>query len=525
MRRSCFPILLTLVLAAGCKKDAPSDRGAESGRSSIAIATFEPPALDPHKLGDSVGAIIAINLFEGLTTRSADGSPTGGAAERWTISKDRRTWTFFLRKGLTWSDGTPLTADDFVWSLRRSMAQATGNRNAPMLWPISGAEAFNKGDITDPTKVGLAADGEKVVITLERPYPRLLKVLALASALPVPRHVVEKHPDTWTRPEHVVSNGAYTLSAHKHGQTIVLKRNDRFHGASSVALTEATFHFTTDSPTALRWYKLGKIDWSAGLIPADAMEQMKRDNAPELRIDDFGGLFFLYVNASKPPFDDALVRRAIDLAIDRRKLTRQLLGGGQKPADSPIPPSMTAARSPRRVRHDPEAARKLLTQAGYTADRPMPEVELIYNSNDRNKALASFLARDLKEALGITVAARNLDWKTFLAELGTPGYSMAQLGMGGFDAMDFLGLVRGDSADNRARWVSAEYDALIDKAREAGTIEAQDAVIGEALKLFDAQMPVIPLYRMTRQTLLRPGITGYEATEDNVHPLRWLAWE
>ncbi len=514
-------LLLLLAAGAGCKKDTPQPDGPSGeGKTTVAIATFEPPSIDPHTLRDATGAVIAMNMFEGLTTRTATGEAAAGAAERWTVSDDKRTWTFQLRAGLTWSDGEPLGAKDFVWSFRHLLDPATESPNAPILWPIKGAEPFNKGDVTDPATVGVRADGGAVVITLERPYPRLLALLATSYALPAPRHVVDKHAAQWTRPEHVVSNGAYVLASRKHGESLVLRKNARFHAAADVAIEEAAYFFTTDAPTAWRWYELGKIDWSVGLIPNETVGELKKSNAPQLRLDDFAGVFLLYMNATKPPFDDARVRRAIDLALDRKKLITQLLGEGQKPARSAIPPSMTKARPPRRVRHDPAAARKLLAEVG----APLRPVELLFNTSDLNARVANFITRNLKENAGLEVKARNLDWKTFLAQLGAPQYDMGQLAMAGFDAMDFLQLVRGDSPDNRARWSHAGYDALIRKAREAPTIAAQDAAIGEAMAVFDKEMPVIPVYRMTRKALVRPGLTGYEATSDNMHPLRWMRW-
>ena len=306
---------------------------------------------------------------------------------------------------------------------------------------------------------------------------------------------------------------------------MVLEANPRHRDAEELGIRRAVYRFTSDVNVAWQWYELNEVDWSAGLIPPERIDALRRTRAAQLRIDPYAGLYFFYMNASKPPFDDSRVRRAFDLAIDRGRLVRQVLSGGEQPASSPIPPGMSTAPVPPRVRHDPEAARALLAAAGYGASKPLPAVTLIYNTNEKNRRLAEFLQRNLKEALGARVEVSNVDWKTFLEQLGSPGYDAGLLAMGGFDALDFAQLVRGDSPDNRARWKHAEYDEHVRRARNAPTESERDLHLASALKIFDAELPVIPLFQLTRQVLLRPGLVGYLTTPDNIHPLRWLRWE
>ncbi len=523
MNRQLLPVvpLVLLALSIGCKKDPAPGPDGGTARVDLALATFEPPSIDPCGLKDSVGARVAINLFEGLVTRAADGTPVPGAAASWTMSDDGLQWRFTLRDGLQWSDGAALTAADFEYSFRRALTPKTENAQGAMLYPIKGAEPFHKGDATDWAAVGVEApDNRTLVITLERPYASTLRLLASAYALPSPRHAVEAHGLKWTRPEHIVSNGAYVLKSHDHGERMVLAKNPRFHAAGDVALEDVTFRFTKDEKVAWDWYTLGEIDWSVGLIPDVEMKRMLEERSEALRIDDFAGVFLLYVNASKPPFDDVRVRRAIDLALDRGRLVRQVLGSGQRPASSIIPPQMTKALAPKRARYDVATAKALLADVG-----PLPPVELIFNANEKMRRIAEFVARDLKTSLGLQIDVRSLDWKTFLQQLGSPEYSMGALAMGGFDAVDFMQLVRGDSPDNRSRWKSAQYDALIGRARQATTPEGVDTVLTEALALLDREVPIVPVFRMTRNLVVRPGLKGLETNYDSIHPLRWMRWE
>ena len=511
-----------LVCAAGCKKDEKQD--ATAARTVLRVATFEPKNYDPGHLIDGLGRELVENLFEGLTARDAAGEPIPGCAESWTTSADGLTWTFKLRPGLVWSDGKALTSADFVYSFRRALDPQTKNRQATMSYPIKNAEAIAKGDIKELDKLGVTApDATTVVVALERPYPALLKVLRLGYTAPSPRHAVEKHGDKWTDPENIVSNGPFVLTEHKDAQYIKLAKNPKYHAAADVALETVEFKFTSDNTTAWQWYELDEVDWVAGLVPDEKIEELRKKNDPALRIDPYNGQSLLFLNAEKAPTSDARLRRAIDLALDRGVLTRQILGNGELPSDALIPSSVTTARPPMRVRYDPAAAKQLLDESGF--DPSSRELELIYNTNAKNKQLAEFIQRNLKENLGLRVRVRNLDWKTYLEELGSPTYDLGLIAMGGFDALDFMQLVRGDSEDNRARWKNADYDALIVKARSATTEAAQTAVVEEALKILDAQQPIVALYQLTRRNLLRPGFVGFEYAPDNAHMMRWMRWK
>ena len=511
-----------LVGAPGCKKDRQQDGTA--ARTVLRIATFEPKNYDPAALVDGLGRELVENLFEGLTARDPAGAPIPGCAASWTTSPDGLTWTFNLRPGLVWSDGKELTSADFVYSFRRAMDPQTTHRQATMSYPIKTAEAIHKGDIKELDALGVTApDAATLVIALERPYPALLKVLRLGYTAPSPRHVVEAYGDQWTRPGNIVSNGPFVLTEHQDAQFIKLAKNPKYHAAADVSLLTVEFKFTSDNTTAWQWYELDEVDWVAGLVPDEKIQALRKTNDPALRIDPYNGLSLLFLNAEKVPTSDVRLRRAVDLALDRGVLTRQILGNGELPSDALVPSSVTEARPPMRVRYDPAAAKKLLVESGF--DPASRELELIYNTNAKNKQLAEFIQRNLKENLGLRVRVRNLDWKTYLEELGSPTYDLGIIAMGGFDALDFMQLVRGDSEDNRARWKNDTYDALIGKARSATSESAQTAVVEDALKILDAHQPIVAMYQLTRRNLLRPGFQGFEYAPDNAHMLRWFKWK
>jgi len=525
-------MLVALIFAgAGCKDKATNSSGEQTGamqaNMAIRLAMFEPKNIDPNRIAEGMGRRVAEDLFEGLLGRDPHGKPIPGSATSWDISDDHKTYTFHIRKGLVWSDGTPITAGDFEWSMQRALAPKTGNSRAYMLFPIRNARAYNKGTITDTAQLGVRSDGEeRLIISLERPYPLLPELLTGVESAPTPRHVIEKVGLQWTRPEHFVGNGPFRLTAHRPGQDMRLERNEKYWDVDNVQLKSVRLRFTTQSKTAYDWYRLDEVDVVADLVPSEILQKRHKAATEGLHIHSYDGLFYMLVNTGDPALNDPALRRAIDLSVDRSRLTRQVLASGEKPASSFVPPGMTAAQSPRRTRYNPEQARKLLDKAGYGKDKPLPSIRLAFNTNPRNRSVAEFIQRSLKENLGLSLVLENMEWKTYLDHISSTRYQLGQLIIGGgIDPMEYFSLLESGASENRSHWSDATFDALAQKGRNASSEAERDALITQALARVDEQMPIIPLWVLTRKALVRPGITGYHETRENLHPLRWMRWE
>jgi ABC-type oligopeptide transport system substrate-binding subunit len=304
-----------------------------------------------------------------------------------------------------------------------------------------------------------------------------------------------------------------------------LTRNPRYWNAQEVGIGQARYRFTTSNQIAYQWFKLGEIDWSVSLIPVDVAALLQKKRDPTLRTDDYDGLFYLVLDVAKEPFNNVLVRRAIDLAIDRRRLTRQVMTQGEQPATTFVPLGMTAARPPKRLRFDPDAAKKLLSLAGYGPEKPFPKIDLLFNTNAKNKRIAEFFQRNLKENLGVELIIHNVEWKTFLERLGKHDFSMAQLILGGgFNPVGYLEMLESNTPDNRSRWSNPAFDQIVREARAATDRKSMDAAIGKAMALGDKEVPIISVYRLTRQTLLHPDLKGHVSNAENRHLLRWMSW-
>jgi oligopeptide transport system substrate-binding protein len=529
-------VLFATVLGGfGCKTEPHSCCANKKGKavarptdqSTLRVAMFEAKSIDPGKIDEGMGRRVAEELFEGLLTRSASGKSIPGSAVSWKESADHLTYTFQIRPDLVWSDGVAITARDFEWSMRRALAPETGNRRASLLYPIRNAAAYNKGVIADVGKVGVHATASHVLaITLERPYPLLPQLLTGVESAPAPKHVIEEHGNQWTRPQHIVSNGPYLLSSHKAGQDMVLTRNPRYWDVAHMSLDRVRLRFTTQSKTAYDWYRLNEVDVVFDLVPTEVLKEKGANREAGLRIDSYDGVFYLLVNTTSPPLNDPLVRRAIDLSIDRARLTRQVLGSGELPAVTFIPPGMTSARPARRIHYDPDRAKTLLAEAGYGSTKTLPSITLSFNTNPRNRMVAVFLQRHFKEHLGLTLNVENMEWKTYLDRINAKEYQLGHLVIGGgIDPMEYFTLLEGDSNENRTNWKHDEFDTLAEKARAATSLRERDEAIAKAMAIADRQMPMIPVWVLTRKALVRPGLIGYVQSPENLHPLRWLHWE
>lgn len=330
----------------------------------------EPQTLDPAAMTGVPEHHTAMALFEGLTRLDAkDLHPIEGVAEKWTVSDDGKTWTFHLRKDARWSSGVPLTAGDFEWSWKRVIDPKAMDKPAEYAqifeW-IEGARAVireEKG--ANLAKVGIEAkDDHTLVVRLEAPCPFFLNLVAFPTFSPVPRAIIEKHGVKWTRPENMVSNGPFRLKEWAMSDRIVFVPNQHYWGKSRVQLREVVFLPIDNQDTALNKFLAGEVDWLDDVPIARAEEVTKH---PHFRRSPFLAIYFYRFNCTRPPFNDARVRKAFSMAVDKKTICRRVQRFGEIPANGAIPrgcgnPSYESVKG---LGYDPEGARKLLKEAGY----------------------------------------------------------------------------------------------------------------------------------------------------------------
>ena len=490
----------------------------------------EPETLDPHRYNLRLEETILSDLFLGLTTFDPHGKPMPGAAERWEVSEDGKTWTFYLRQGLEWSDGTPVTAEDFLHSLRRTLNPQTAASLAHFLYPIRNAKAVNRGEKPLSALGVEAKDARTLVVELETPYPFFAERLMYPTAYPVPHHALERLGDAWVKAGNMVSNGAYVLAEWVPHSHVRLIRNPHFYAADTVAVDEALYYPSADANTAFNRFRTGDLQ-AIGNFPSGQLVNVKQSMTDSLRLSPLLSIMYLVFNVTQAPFDDVRVREALALAIDRAVLTDKVLRTGDIPSWSFVPQMVEGYDSvdvahkdwPRARRL--ERARTLLAQAGFSHGEPL-EFTLRYITSTDNKKVHVALAAMWKE-IGVDAQLFHTELKIHFADLRQGDFQVAQAGwFGENNPGHYLGLLESGTGNvNYGRYASAAYDAFMKRAIETVELKERLALMHEAEALAMQELPVIPLYSVMIRSLVNPRITGWVDNARNVHSLRYLGWK
>jgi len=487
----------------------------------------EPETIDPALVSGQPDGRLARALFEGLTTpdpRTLE--PRPGQAARWETSADGLSWTFHLRAGLAWSDGAPLTARDFVWSWLRVLRPATAARNAGLLAAIAGAEDFNRGVTSDPARVGLdAPDDTTLVVRLARPVPYLLHLTSCPTLLPVPRRAVERWGAAWTLPGHIVSNGAFALDRWRQNDRFELVPNPRYRDRARVRLARVVAYSVDDLNTAANLYKAGRVDWNtSGYVPASFVPWLRGD--ADFRSAPFQAVYFYSLNVTRRPLDDVRVRRALNLAVDREAIARDLLKGTRAPWGRLTPQGYPGYPPPPPLGHDPARARALLAEAGYPGGRGFPRISILFSTSEDHRRIAEAVQAMWTRTLGIPVELRNMEWGSTLQATTALDYDVARRSWIGdyLDPGTFLDIMRGGDGNNRTGWSDPRYDRLLAEAAAERDPARRLALLGAAESLLLADGPVVPIYHYSTVELLKPWVRGVWSNALDLHPLEdvWI---
>lgn len=486
----------------------------------------EPGTLDPHHSSINIEDYIVSDMFIGLLTGAADGSAIPGAAESWTISDDGLTYTFDLRDGATWSDGEPVTADDFVFSFNRVLAAETAAKYASILYPIKGAQAVNAGE--DGATLGVRKiDDDTLEITLENPTPFFLDLLTHYTSYPVPQHVVEAHGDDWVKPGNMVSNGPYVLAEWVPQDKVRLVKNERFYDADNVQIDTVYFYPAEDRAAALRRFRAGEFDVNYE-FPTEQLDFIKENLPNSYRIAPQTGLYYYPINNTDPTFQDRRIRAALNLAIDRRAITDQVLGTGEIPATSWVPPlpnyqPASAPWADMTMEEQIAEARRLMNDAGYDEDNRLRFV-LRYNTNDDHRRVAVAIA-SMWQGIFVDVELFNTDVATHYNELQEQDFQVARAGwLADYpDAENFLYLLKEGVEFNYGRWSNPEFEALLQESYTILDPEARESVMRQAEQVALDDYASIPIYYYVSTNLVAPYVEGWVDNANDWHRTRWLS--
>ena len=519
--RSLAAVALTGVLAGSALAEMVYHRG-NAG---------DPETLDPHRHSLRLETHILNDLYEGLTTYDAGGQIIPGVAERWDISEDGTVYRFYFRDDAKWSNGEPVTASDFVFSLRRIADPATAAKYISVLYPIKNVRDINSGKLALSMLGVKAIDDRTLEITLEAPTPYLLELLANPAAMPVYPPGVRQYGDDFVKPGHMVSNGAYMLEDSVPNAETTLVRNPYFHDAENVAIDKVVFYPIDDQSAALRRFVAGELDSNYG-APLEQAKWMRENIGDQLRIFPWLSIYYYAVNTAKPPFDDQRVRQALSMAIDRKFLSQKIWNGAMIPGYSFVPPGIPNYGEPVMLDYKDQpmsdrerAAIALLEQAGYGPDHPL-KVTLRYNTDENHKNTAVAIA-DMWKTINVETTLINADIATHYAILkNRDDFDIARASWSTdyADAQGFLFLLQSSNTGlNFSRYANPAFDVLMDEAAKIADPEKRRAMLHQAEAMIERDEPNLSLLYYSSQNLVSDALKGWRDNVIDTHLSRWMS--
>ena len=523
----CFGLL---VMMMGCRERLTQVEQANATNTLLIANGTEPADLDPQIVTGAPESRIVLGLFEGLTRYDPTTlEPLPGVAERWELAEDGITYTFFLREDARWSDGVPVTADDFVAAFKRVLAPTIASENAQSLYYMAGAADFHEGRTTDPQAIGCRAiDDRTLEITAVRPTPFFINLLSGRSWLPIPVHVLEEHGamrrkgTPWTRSEHLVGNGPFVLTEWAPNQVITLSRNPTYWNRDAVGMDHVKFLAIESETGQDAAYRAGQVHLTTA-VPLSKVEVYRQEKPDELRIAPLSGTYYYSFNTTRPPLDDPRVRQALALALDREAITQEVTGAGEIPARHFTPDGIRGYVSKADgVTLDLDRARALLTAAGFPGGTGFPTMTLLYNSAENHRTIAEAVQQMWRRELGVDIQLENQEWRVYIGNMHNGNFDICRNGYvtAPNDPTSFLQSLRTGHGFNVSKWSNATYDELPTASLEERDPAKRALIFHQMEELAFAEMPVAPVYHYTNKYLIRPEVKNWSDNLFNVLPLR-----
>lgn len=512
-------VLCSALLCGGCSQQQASnvDTGTQNQILHLGNGT-EPQELDPHTVIGVQERMISDALFEGLLARNPESLAIEPAvAEKWSVSDDKKIYTFQIRKNARWSNGDPLTAHDFVYSWKRALHPLLGNQNAYVAYPILNAEEYNKSEISDFAQVGVKAqDDYTLVFTMEREWPLFMEELTGSSAYPVHQKTIEKfgkisdRGTAWTRTGNLVSNGPFKLKVWTPYKVISVERNDYYWDKARVKLNGINFYPIDNRTTEERMFRTGQLHMIASLA-SEKIEDYQQNHPELLHIFPIYATYEFMINTTRPALNDIRVRKALAMSINRDQIVKTITKGGQIPAYSLNPNVPNGYHPISGIEYNIEKAKQLLAEAGFPDGKGFPVFEILYNTDEGHQQIALAVQQMWQTNLNIKTSLVNQEWKVYLDTINQKNYDMARSGGGSTlgDPVDHLESNTTDSGMNRTGWSNLDYDKLVKQAASTSDKNERYRLFQQAEKIITDEVPLIPIYYYTRVKLMSPDIKDW----------------
>lgn len=476
----------------------------------------EPASLDPHKVESDIEFNIIRDMFDGLLAVKKDGSIEPLLAEKWE-NKNNTVWTFHLRPGITWSDGTAITAKDVVWSWQRLVDPKTASPYAsyPGNMHILNAEDIAQGKKPVDSLGVKAVDDSTLEVTLTQPTASFLSMLAHPSMVPIDPVLVNRFGDKWTKPEHIVTSGAYKVTDWVVNERIVAERNTRYWNNKATVINKVTYLPISAETADVNRFKAGEIDITY-TIPVNQFAQLRKTFGEQVSVEPQLATYYYEFNTTKPPFNDPRLRRALNMGLDKDIIADKVMAQGQRPAwviSQPeiggvklSPPDYSTWPREKRLAE----AKKLLNEAGFNEAHPL-SFNLLYNTMETHQRIAIAASSMWKKNLGVEAKLQNQEWKTMLDTMHTGNFDAVRYAwIADYDdAATFLNNFRTGSSENTSKYSNSAYDEALDNAAKAKDVAERGQYYQQAEDLLARDVPAIPVYHYVRTHLVKPWVGGF----------------
>lgn len=536
--------ILSITLVAGCSanQQAPEKKPQETQQTEQVKDTLvynlgaEPQSVDPAFCSEIPGDQVIYNNFEALVRHNEKNVIEPAIAEKWDVSQDGLVWTFHIRQNAKWYDGKPVTANDFVYSWKRTLDPSVGAHYAYNLFYVKNAEEYYNGKASWDDVGIKALDDKTLQVTLKAPTAYILQIFSRHELVPVRQDMVEKDPEGWAmHPETYIGNGPFQMVKWVHNDTIEFVKNPNYWDAQNVKLNKLIFTEIADENTALSAFESGQVDLMDN-PPAQELSRLK-DEGYLISVPTIG-TYYLSYNVNKKPLDDPRVREALTLAIDRKAIVENITKGGEVPAGAFVPyglPDVDPSQDFRKVGGDfydttkanVEKARELLKEAGYPDGKGFPKLTYTFNTSETHKQIAEAIQQMWKQNLGIDIELKQEEWNVFLDTRRQGDFDIARDGYIAdyIDPLGMLELLSTGSANNNPHWSNKEYDDYVNIARTQSDEKVRMDAMHKADALLMKEFPVGPIYFYSENLVVKPGLTGYIATPLEFKFFRYAYWK